>query len=140
MTASNPTESTEGRRWELALPYQRPPLSLNKRMHWAAERHIKDDLQNAVGWLLKGHKVPALDEATIWLEWTPGVARRRDTDNMELTRKACIDQIVDSGLIPDDTPEYVQRPENVILPVQRGLGKLTLVIVDRFTCATRGVE
>lgn len=117
-------------RWELNLGYTAPPLSLNRRMHWAAERHIKDDLQSAVGWRLKAEKVPALDDAAVWLEWTPGVVRRRDTDNPEPTRKACIDAIVNAGLLPDDTPEYVQRPENRILPVQRGLGKLVLVIVS----------
>lgn len=128
-------------RWELRLPYQRPPLSMNQRNHWAVAHRAKTDLQEAVMWLLKAQKVPALDEATIWLEWTPGVVRRRDTDNPEPTRKACIDAIVSAGLLPDDTPEYVQRPENVIRDVQRGLGKLVLVIEDRFAVqATRGAS
>lgn len=116
-------------RWELNLPYPSgPPLSLNRRLHWAQESRVKNKLQEAVGWLLKGEKVPALDHAWIWLAWTPGITRRRDSDNPEPTRKVCIDTIVRAGLLEDDTPEFVSRPENLILPVVKGLGSLVLVI------------
>jgi hypothetical protein len=98
-------------------------------MHWAVANGKKVELQNAVGWLVKGAKIPALSHASIWLEWTPSVHRRRDTDNPEPTRKACIDAIVSvARILPDDTPEYVTRPENVIREPQRGLPSLLLVI------------
>jgi crossover junction endodeoxyribonuclease RusA len=120
------------REWRLDLPYIAPPLSMNQRLHWAKRHRVKTELQTAVHVLLRHHKVPALDDASVWIEWTPGVTRRRDTDNPEPTRKAAIDAIVAAGLLPDDTPEYVQRPENRILPVNRGKPSLVLVIRDGF--------
>jgi crossover junction endodeoxyribonuclease RusA len=37
--------------------------------------------------------------------------RRRDTDNAMASLKAVYDGIVDSGLVEDDTPEYMRREE-----------------------------
>jgi len=37
--------------------------------------------------------------------------RRRDTDNAIASLKAVYDGIVDSGLVRDDTPEYMKREE-----------------------------
>ena len=117
-------------RWELDLCRQRPPLSLNVRVHWAVARKERLALQADMVKLLRYHKVPAMDHAWIWLDWTPGTVRRRDTDNPEPTRKACVDQIVRCGLLEDDTPEFVTRPENVIHPAVKGIGRLVLVICN----------
>jgi len=105
-----------GRRWELQLPYAAPPLSMNHRRHWSRDHAVRVQLMADVHVLLLHVKLPALDFAHIWLEWTPATVRRRDTDNLEPTRKAVIDAIVRAGRLPDDTPEYVARPENVIHP------------------------
>ncbi len=37
--------------------------------------------------------------------------RRRDTDNAIAAIKSAYDGITDSGLVPDDTPEYMTRSE-----------------------------
>jgi crossover junction endodeoxyribonuclease RusA len=118
------------REWRLPLPYTAPPLSLNGRDHWTKRHRLTRQVIDDVTLLIHAHKVPALDEATIWLEWTPAVRRQRDTDNLEPTRKAGIDAIVRAGRLPNDTPEYVRRPENRILPV--GKPSLFLVIRDGF--------
>lgn len=120
-----------GRRWELKLPHTAPPLSLNHRRHWSNDHRIRVQLMADVHWLLKGAKVPALDYAAIWLEWTPALPRRRDTDNLEPTRKAVIDAIVRAGLLPDDTREFVARPENVIHPPNPRHVGLIAVIADQ---------
>ena len=117
-------------RWDLDLGRQSPPLSLNKKMHWAKERKERLDLQADVAWLLKAHKVPAMDHCWVWLEWFPAVVRRRDSDNPEPTRKACVDQLVRSGLLEDDTSEFVTRPENVIHEARKGIGRLVLVVCN----------
>jgi crossover junction endodeoxyribonuclease RusA len=110
-------------------------LSLNHRRHWSRDHAERVQLMTAVHWLLKDAKTPALDFAHVWLEWTPAVSRRRDTDNLEPRRKACVDAIVRAGLLPDDTPEFVARPENVIhRPKPAALldphRRLVLVIAD----------
>jgi crossover junction endodeoxyribonuclease RusA len=123
------------RSWRLELPHVAPPLTLNQRLHWAAANRIKRQLAVDVGWLLVQQRVPALDHASIWLEWTPVASRRRDSDNLEPTRKTVIDAIVSAGLLPDDTSEYVTRPENLIHPPTKHLPGLRLVVViaeDRY--------
>ena len=119
-------------RWELNLGYTSPPLSMNGRMHWAVARREAQELRTRVGWWLKARKVPAMDSCAVWLEWTPSVKRRRDTDNVESTRKVCVDAIVAAGLVEDDTPEFVQRPENVILPPRKGHAQVLLVIDNNY--------
>ena len=41
---------------------------------------------------------------------------RRDQDNLVPTLKPCIDGLVDAGVIPDDTPEYVSWRVVIDLP------------------------
>jgi len=33
--------------WTIRLPFQNPPLSLNRRLHWAREASLKQDLKHA---------------------------------------------------------------------------------------------
>ena len=120
-------------RWEIELPYPAgPPLSLNKRYGWQKRHRLTEQIHNDVALLLKYHKVPAMDHAWIWLDWQPAVKRPRDSDNPEPTRKAAIDQVVRSGLLEDDTPEFVTRPENVIRPAVKGRARLLLVIDNNY--------
>lgn len=87
--------------WVIRLPYTRPPLSLNDRMHWAPKgkitREIRDYVREAC-W----YRVPTLERAHIELHWVPRDRRRRDTDNPYPTLKAAIDGIRDATVIADD--------------------------------------
>ena len=119
-------------RWQIDLHRDRPPLSLNGRMHWAVARKERLALQSDVAKLLRYHKVPAMDHAWIWLDWTPGTVRRRDTDNPEPTRKCCIDQVVRSGLLEDDDHEHVDLPQMVIHEPDKTHPRLLLVIDNNY--------
>ena len=52
-------------------------------------------------------------EVSVRSEFFHATRRRRDQDNALITLKAAHDGIVDAGLVPDDTLEYMER----ILPV-----------------------
>ena len=106
------------------LPYEKPPLNANQRLHWAEEARLKRKLRGDMGWLMKSvrYAIEPLQEGQklrIQLVYTPASNRRRDTLNLYATLKPLVDGIVDSGIIPDDTPDYVETPEPIIKDKQK---------------------
>lgn len=122
---------TAGRSWTLLLPYDAPPLSLNKRMHHHKEAAWKRQIKDDVGWLARAAKLPKnqLHRVLIQLVWTPSVKRSRDTDNPTTTLKPCIDALVIYGLVPDDNRDVVES-NCVIRDVMPRRGKLELVVTE----------
>ena len=53
--------------------------------------------------------------------------RRRDIDNAMGSLKSVYDGIVDSGLVPDDTQEYMKR-EELILDVDKNCPRVIMCI------------
>ena len=119
-------------RWQIDLHRDRPPLSLNGRMHWAVARKERLALQSDVAKLLRYHKVPAMDHAAIWLEWVPATKRRRDHGNEAPTVKAIVDAIVRAGLLEDDDHEHVDLPQMVIREPDKAHPRLLLVIDNNY--------
>ena len=95
------------REWTLRVgEYTKPPLSLNDRMHWRKKASITKTVRFNVG-AVAAYAVPAVSAAIVELHYVPRDARRRDRDNLVATLKPCMDGLVDAGVIPDDTPEYL---------------------------------
>lgn len=86
----------------------RPLLTLNQRLHhFAHARIVKKLRQIGYGRGLqfgKGH-----DHVTVGLVWCVYTKHRRDADNTVPTLKALCDGLVDAGVVPDDTPEYMTK-------------------------------
>ena len=94
------------RTWTLRVGYYtKPPLSLNDRMHWRKKAGITKKVRAGV--FLDAESIPVLGWATVELHYVPRDRRRRDRDNLVATLKPCMDGLVDAGVIPDDTPEYL---------------------------------
>lgn len=89
----------------IELPWLKPPLNLNQRMHWAQKAKETKLIRSTVAVLAKGRVIPL--PCVVTLVWTVSDARRRDTDNPAPTVKACIDGMRDAGLLPDDHSGYV---------------------------------
>ena len=106
--------TAEPREWLIALPYRTPPLSLNQRGHWAAKARATRDVRSRAAWLVRAARVAPLARVEVQLGYTPPDRRRRDTDNLVATLKAIADGVVDAGVVPDDTPEFMSKPEPVI--------------------------
>lgn len=117
-------------RWEIVLPYARPPLTANQRLHWRAHHRIRAALLADTRWLVRAHAVPALERCAVELHWAPPDRRRRDRDNLVPTYKVISDAIVREGVVRDDTPEYMDQAMPVIEPPERP-ARLWLVILDR---------
>ncbi|MGW1679371.1 hypothetical protein [Saccharopolyspora sp. NPDC002376] len=95
--------------YRLALPYERPPLTANQRMHHHARARITKQVRGDAAKLARAEQVPALGRCTVRLVWTVTNRRRRDADNVVPTLKACADGLVDAGVVTDDVPELMTK-------------------------------
>jgi crossover junction endodeoxyribonuclease RusA len=135
----------------IELPWTAPPLTLNQRRATrgamfaraakiAAVRQAAYELATAAG-LPRG-----LDHVTVTLHYRPRDKRRRDTDNLVDTAKPCYDALTDGrparwskpkdpkkkprllpaqlgcGLVPDDIPKHMAKPEPRIHAAEKGTG------------------
>lgn len=96
------------------LPWATPPISLNDRGHWRAKAARVKHVRYQVAQLLTMHRIPAAERIHVTLHYVPRDRRRRDADNLVGTLKPCIDAMVDSQIVPDDSPEYVTWSQPVI--------------------------
>ncbi|WP_232333365.1 hypothetical protein [Rhodococcus sp. p52] len=114
----------------LALPYTSPPLSMNDRKHYMARARLTRQIRSTTAWLAKQQKGPTgLELAAVCLHYRPRDNRRRDSDNLMPVLKAACDGLVDHGLVPDDTPQFMTKAMPVIHPAEKGSeGSLWLTI------------
>lgn len=125
-----------GQSWEFDLP-QTVPLSLNDRRAWQANYQLKKSYREAAHVLARAARIPKCQRIRVYLVYTPRDVRRRDPLNLVATLKAVEDGIVDAGIVPDDTPMYLESqmplidmPEKLVSKALGVKGRLT-VIVER---------
>src|SRR5437016_4455117 len=90
------------RQWEISLPPGEKLLNLNDRSHWRTRSRITHQLRADAAILARAARIPHLDQATVTVVVHPHDRRRRDPANWAPTAKACIDGIVDAGVLTDD--------------------------------------
>lgn len=104
----------------LSFDWPKPPLSLNDRpSHWAA-RNKEVQAVRDTAWLTCRSKInrgelPTGQPVEVTLVWYVPDRTRRDADNPVATLKPICDGLVDAGLVPDDTPEWIdKRPVRIV--------------------------
>lgn len=101
----------------IRLPWPKPPMMANHRYpHWAVKGKATKAVRQATA-LSARHVMRHIDWDTDWqplaepvtveLVWTVKDKRRRDSDGPEPTKKACLDGLVDAGLLSDDKSTVV---------------------------------
>jgi crossover junction endodeoxyribonuclease RusA len=100
----------------IRLPWTTPPLSLNERTHWARKARTTREVRQITQWLAQSHRIPPRRRIAVRLLYTPRDLRRRDADNLTPVLKAVCDGLVDAGVVPDDTPDYMLKVMPEILP------------------------
>jgi len=114
---------------EIDLPYQRPPLSLNGRMHWADKARWTKQLRDDAMVLAVKHRLPkGLAHVGIVLHWQATTRRQRDTDNPTPTLKALIDGLTRYGLVEDDDSGHVTS--GVVVESLAPIARLWLRIIE----------
>lgn len=106
----------------LIIPFDwdKPPLSLNDRPpHWARRgaevRAVRDLAAKLCTEHLAGSTFYVLEPIVVTLVWYAPTRGKRDTDNPVATLKPICDGLVDAGLVPDDTPEWMdKRPVRIV--------------------------
>lgn len=96
----------------LNFPAPAPLLSLNDRGHWAQKaRHVAlwRHASNVAAMAAERHGLRRRQPRSVVRLTLPvrSVKQRRDPHNYTPTTKAVVDGLVDAGLWPDDTSEYV---------------------------------
>ena len=114
--------------YEIVLPYDKPPLSLNQRLHWAVKAKLVKDVRATTARLAEQLQIPPLQAVEITLIYTPKTARKRDTDNLFATLKPAVDGLVDAGVLADDNTEIVKRLSVLIGPVSKTAPKMTIFL------------
>ncbi|ANA85292.1 RusA-like Holliday junction resolvase [Gordonia phage BritBrat] len=110
------------------LPWTKPPLSMNDRGYTKGAAMAKSALtariRQQVQLLAVLHQLPRnVAHTSVQLHYRPCDNRRRDTDNLVATLKPICDALAAGtkthpgyGLVPDDTPQYMAKPEPIIHP------------------------
>lgn len=121
----------------LALPYGLPPKSLvgNSRAHWRQRSADTAQVRNDVTNLAKAahlHRIDGIRRISVEFVWAPGNRLRRDADNLWPMLKVCCDALargprrnhgVGLDLVPDDTPEFMEKlaPRLELPPAPKGM-------------------
>jgi crossover junction endodeoxyribonuclease RusA len=121
----------------LLFPQPGALLNLNHRTHWRTRSRVTRQWRQAAAEAALLLGAPARREhAASWVRLIIPVPdrRRRDPANLTPLTKAAVDGLVDAGVWPDDTPEFVEtlEPRLVHVPGSKGLiPTIELVIVPR---------
>jgi crossover junction endodeoxyribonuclease RusA len=111
----------------LELPWSSPPLSLNHRRHWRATANLTRAVRDATHVLAREARIGRHERVRVTLHYRPRDSRVRDEENNVPTLKACCDGLVDAGIVPDDSPQFMVKDMPVIHE-PRNLGRLWLVV------------
>lgn len=90
------------------LPWDRPPLTANQRLHWASKAQRVKALREWAKVTFRSTDDWAAP-VSVRLDWYVPDKRRRDVDNTVPTLKALCDGLVDAGVVPDDTPQFMDK-------------------------------
>ena len=109
-------------------------LSSNHRYgHWAVRHRRAHAWRQAACWIVRAARVPTYEAIHVEARVHKKTARRYDPHNLMPTLKACIDGLVDAGVIADDDHTRLTGPDvrpGKVSPTAPGI---TLIITPRDT-------
>ncbi|EKT83059.1 RusA-like holliday junction resolvase [Rhodococcus phage Mbo4] len=112
--------------YRIQLPWTAPPLSMNDRGASAGAVFAKNreiaQIRSDVLRLARHARLPLnVGHAVVQLHYRPRDKRRRDTDNLIATLKPICDALAAGttkhpgyGLVADDIPQHMAKPEPII--------------------------
>lgn len=122
------------------LSYPKRPMTTNAERagnRWKRAEHTKEWRQ-AFCWLAKKEHMPAMKWMNVTVQPFQARGRLQDTAACNPSVKAAIDGLVDAGIVPDDTGDYVRQI--TFLPCVRGDDQLTIIIQGERADATTTTE
>ena len=136
MVMTYPEDLTFWKRIE--LPWSKPPLSMNdaspaSRGAVYGRAAAKREIQETLHLLGRGLRMPEGKRyLLVQMNYRVPDRRRRDTDNVTASSKPLMDALAGGskripglGIVKDDTPYFMGKPEPILWPPERGKqGKL----------------
>jgi crossover junction endodeoxyribonuclease RusA len=120
--------TTLARHWTFDLPMT-APLSLNGREHWRVKAKKVAQVRKDACLSARAAHIPHCSRISVELHYAPRDMRRRDPLNLVATLKPVEDGLVDAGVVPDDTPQYVLPTMPVVdAPIHGKHGRIYVVI------------
>lgn len=116
--------------FELPVPLvaDKPALTANQRLHWAEKARRTAMVRKHVAWRARQQKIPPQEYVIVQLHFRPDVRRDRDPSNLMPTQKPSVDGLVDAGIVPKDTPEWVGELMPVIHEPASGAARMWLAV------------
>lgn len=110
-------------------PFDKPPLNMNQRLHHFTRAKLTKEVrefgkQCGLDFSVK-HGIQA--HLIVKMVWIVPDRRRRDAENPVSTLKAFCDGLVDSGVIPDDVPQF-QTKQMPFIVYQKGDRRVYFVL------------
>lgn len=100
--------------WTLTPNWSKPPLNMNDRMHYQVKARHTASIRTTAYLLARQAHIPACEHVEVAMVWTVPTRGRRDAENPVATLKPFCDGLVDAGVVPDDTPEFMTKLMPVI--------------------------
>lgn len=98
--------------YKVTIPAPDEFISLNERLHWAPKARRTKAWRTAAKAYARAADLPkGLQRVRVEAFIIKPTNRKYDPHNLMPTLKAAIDGIVDYGLIPDDTADYLIGPD-----------------------------
>lgn len=82
---------------------------MNDRLHRMAEYTQQQAIRQTGEILARKARIPACSHIEVAMVWTVPDKGRRDDENPVATLKPFCDGLVDAGVVPDDTAEYMTK-------------------------------
>lgn len=122
--------------WRVDLPYEKPPLSLNDRHHWAKHASLVAALKARTRNAVRAADVPHLDHVHVELHYRGKTNAVKDVDNIVATLKPCIDALHHPDeasrwepIVDGDDPRYVTWRPPILHRAEKGRpGALWLIL------------
>ena len=110
--------------------FTKPLLTSNMRFrHWSQQADITRRIRYEAAVRVRALRLAPQRHVRVELHYQPRDRRRRDADNLAPTLKAMCDGVVDAGLVPDDTPNFMTKVMPIIdEPVKGEKGRVYVVI------------
>lgn len=121
------------------LDFARPDewINANVREHWTIKAAKVRTWRAAVATHAIDARLPYMTRVEIVAQPRWASKRRHDSSNIAPTVKACVDGLVDAGVLPDDSSQIVVSESYQEGPIAVKLARLRLILVDRSACVVK---
>lgn len=96
---------------EITLDQRQDWINANKRYHWAKRAELTRYWREVANLAARSAVVAPLERAHVTLTFHRADKREFDPSNLAPTSKACLDGLVDAGVVPDDSRRFVVGPD-----------------------------